>query len=38
MILVPAVLDAFRYYHPDARWAAWGSRAAKVGSVALVAR
>ncbi len=38
LILVPAVLDAFRYYHPDARWAAWGSRAAKAGSVALVAR
>ncbi len=38
LILIPAVLDAVRYYHPGARWAAWGSRAAKIGGVALVAR
>jgi hypothetical protein len=38
LILVPAILDAFRYCHPDARWAAWGSRAAKVGGVALILR
>lgn len=38
LILIPAVLDAFRYYHPDARWAAWGSRAAKVGGVVLIVR
>jgi hypothetical protein len=38
LILVPALLDAFRYYHPDARWATWGSRAAKVGGVLLIAR
>jgi len=38
LILIPAVLDAFRFYHPEARWAAWGSRAAKIGGVALVAR
>jgi hypothetical protein len=36
LILVPAVLDAVRYYHPEARWAVWGSRGAKVFSVALV--
>jgi hypothetical protein len=36
MILVPAILDAVRFYHPDAEWAVWGSRAAKVGSVVLV--
>jgi hypothetical protein len=36
LILVPAVLDAIRYYHPDARWAAWGSRGAKVTGVLLV--
>ena len=36
LILVPAILDAVRYFHPDARWAAWGSRAAKVVGVVLV--
>ncbi|MEO6235716.1 MAG: hypothetical protein ABIQ52_01890 [Vicinamibacterales bacterium] len=38
LILLPAVLDTLRYFHPDARWAAWGSRAAKLGGVALIAR
>jgi len=38
LILLPALLDAFRFYHPDARWATWGSRAAKAGSVVLIAR
>lgn len=38
LILAPAVLDAVRFFHPDARWAAWGSRGAKVGSVLLIAR
>jgi hypothetical protein len=33
MILAPAVLDAWRYAHPDARWAKWTSRAVKVGLV-----
>jgi hypothetical protein len=37
LILVPAVLDAIRYFHPDAKWAAWGSRGVKVGMVLLVA-
>jgi len=36
LLLAPAALDAFRYFHPDARWAAWTSRALKMGSVALV--
>jgi hypothetical protein len=36
MILTPAVLDAWRYFHPDAKWAVWASRAAKVGMVLLV--
>jgi hypothetical protein len=31
-----ALLDAYRYFRPDARWAKWGSRSAKVGSVLLV--
>ena len=38
LILVPAILDAVRYYHPDAKWAAWGSRAAKIFGVLLIAR
>ena len=38
MVLAPALLDAWRYYHPDAKWAAWTSRGAKVGMVLLVIR
>ena len=36
VVLAPALLDAYRYFRPDARWARWGSRSAKVGSVLLV--
>jgi len=36
LVLAPALLDAYRYFRPDARWAKWGSRSAKVGSVMLV--
>ena len=36
MVLAPALLDTYRYFNPDARWASWASRGAKVGSVALV--
>jgi hypothetical protein len=38
LILIPAILDAVRYYEPGAKWAVWGSRAAKIGGVALIAR
>jgi hypothetical protein len=38
MLLAPALLDAWRYFHPDARWAAWTSRGVKVGMVVLVVR
>ena len=38
LILAPAVLDAVRYFHPDAKWAVWGSRASKAFSVVLVFR
>ena len=38
LIVIPAVLDLVRFYHPDQRWAVWGSRAAKVGGVVLIAR
>jgi len=36
MVLAPAILDVYRYFNPDARWAAWASRGAKMGSVVLV--
>jgi hypothetical protein len=36
LILAPALLDTYRYFHPEARWAAWTSRGVKMGSVALV--
>ena len=38
LILLPAILDAVRYYHPEARWAAWGSRGVKLASVVLILR
>jgi hypothetical protein len=38
MVLAPAALDACRYLAPHARWAAWTSRAVKVGMVLLVLR
>jgi hypothetical protein len=38
LILTPAVLDAVRYFKPDARWATWGSRGAKAFGVLLVLR
>jgi len=38
VILAPAVLDAYRYMNRGSRWAAWTSRAVKVGSVLLVAK
>jgi hypothetical protein len=36
LVLLPAGLDAWRYFHPDSRWAAWLSRGVKVGGVLLV--
>jgi hypothetical protein len=38
LVLAPAILDGWRYFHPDARWAAWTSRGLKVGMVVLVVR
>ena len=38
LVLAPALLDAWRYFHPEAKWAAWTSRGVKVGMVILVAR
>ena len=37
-VLAPAVLDSVRYFKPEARWAAWMSRGAKVGFVLLALR
>jgi hypothetical protein len=38
VILVPAVLDSWRYFRPDSRAAVWMSRAAKLGGVLLTVR
>ena len=38
LILAPAVLDSVRYFHPQAKWAAWSSRGFKAGMVLLVLR
>jgi hypothetical protein len=38
LVIAPALLDAYRYFRPNARWAKWASRAVKVGSVVLIAK
>ena len=38
LVLTPALLDAWRYFHRDARAAAWASRAVKIGLVVMVMR
>jgi hypothetical protein len=38
LVLLPAVLDSWRYLDPGAAWPKWLSRAAKVGAVLLVLR
>jgi hypothetical protein len=38
LVLSPALLDAFRYWQPQSKWAVWTSRAVKVGGVLLVAK
>ena len=38
LVLGPAALDTWRYFHPEARWAAWASRGAKVGMMLLIFR
>jgi hypothetical protein len=37
MLLGPAVLDGWRYWHPQARWARWASRVSKIGLVVVTA-
>jgi hypothetical protein len=36
LVLAPAVLDTYRYFHPNAKWAAWSSRGVKIGRAGLV--
>jgi hypothetical protein len=38
IVLAPALLDAWRYYHPGSKWATWSSRGVKIGMVVMVAR
>jgi hypothetical protein len=38
MVIAPAALDVWRYRNPDATWARWASRAAKIGLVVAVVR
>jgi len=35
IVLAPAALDAYRYFHPEKRWPAYASRLVKIGTVAL---
>jgi hypothetical protein len=37
-VIAPAAFDAWRYFHPEARWAVWAARAAKVATVVLVVK
>jgi hypothetical protein len=36
LVLAPALLDAYRYFHPGQRWPVWSSRGVKIGMVLLV--
>jgi hypothetical protein len=38
IVMAPAVLDGYRYFNPEARWAKWASRLVKAGSVVLVVK
>ena len=38
LILAPALLDGWRYYHPNTKWAVWSSRGVKLGLVFMVVR
>ncbi|HET9371692.1 MAG TPA: hypothetical protein VFO19_15630 [Vicinamibacterales bacterium] len=35
LILGPAILDGYRYLHPEKRWPVWASRGAKIAAVLL---
>ena len=32
LIIVPAAIDAYRYFYPEATWAKWASRTAKIAT------
>jgi hypothetical protein len=36
LVLAPALLDVYRYFRPESRWAKWGARSTKIASVAIV--
>jgi hypothetical protein len=38
LVLTPALLDGYRYLRPNAAWAKWASRAAKISLVVLTIR
>jgi len=38
VVMLPAVLDGYRYFRPEMNWAKWASRAAKAGSVLLIVK
>ena len=35
LVLAPALLDSYRFVRPEATWAKWASRGAKIAAVAL---
>jgi hypothetical protein len=37
-ILLPAALDAVRFYRPEGQWVKWASRATKIGGALLIVR
>jgi hypothetical protein len=38
LVMGPAILDIYRYYRPDSRWAKWAARALAAGSVLVLVR
>ena len=36
VVLAPAALDTWRYFHPEARWARWTSRIVKTSAIVLI--
>jgi hypothetical protein len=38
LIMAPAILQIYRYYRPDSRWAKWATRALAAGSVVILVR
>jgi len=38
VVIAPALLDAYRYFRPESKWAKWASRVVKAGGVVLVVK